>query len=143
MRWVPTSAFFQVLMDMKNSATVVPGVFAAKGHDYRADLLPFFHEVLGLPATGAQLERIADALAREERLRTEWIAAHGAVGKSLAATIVERAMVDMRARGLDPNERLRTLMESVAEGEFLAGGGAVVPAASEAPEVRDGLDAPG
>ena len=36
------TAFFQVLVDMKNAANVVPGVFAAKGHDYRADLLPFF-----------------------------------------------------------------------------------------------------
>ena len=47
MRWMPTTTFFQVLVDMKNSANVVPGVFAAKGHDYRADLLPFFHAVLG------------------------------------------------------------------------------------------------
>ena len=37
------TTFFQVLVDMKNAANVVPGVFAAKGHDYRADLLPFFH----------------------------------------------------------------------------------------------------
>jgi uncharacterized membrane protein len=132
MRWMPTSAFLQVLVDMKNSATVVPGVFAAKGHDYRADLLPFFHEVLGFRASDAQLQRIADALAREEKLRTDWIAAHGTAGKSLAATIVERAMVDMRAQGVDPNERLAQLMTSVAEGEFLAGGGAAVPTAAEA-----------
>jgi hypothetical protein len=43
-----------VLVDMKNAANVVPGVFAAKGHDYRADLLPFFHAVLGLDATRSQ-----------------------------------------------------------------------------------------
>ena len=36
---------------MKNSATVVPGQFDAKGHDYRADLLPFLHETLGFDAT--------------------------------------------------------------------------------------------
>ena len=48
MRWMPTTSFFQVLVDMKNAANVVPGVFAARGHDYRADLLPFFHRVLGL-----------------------------------------------------------------------------------------------
>ena len=32
---------------MKNSATVVPGHFGAKGHDYRHDLVPFFNAVLG------------------------------------------------------------------------------------------------
>ena len=47
MRWMPMTTFFQVLVDMKNSANVVPGVFAATGHDYRADLLPFFRAVLG------------------------------------------------------------------------------------------------
>ena len=55
---MPTTTFFQVLVDMKNAANVVPGVFAAKGHDYRADLLPFFHAVLGLTATPEQLDRI-------------------------------------------------------------------------------------
>ncbi len=29
MRWMPSSTFFQVLVDMKNAANVVPGVFAA------------------------------------------------------------------------------------------------------------------
>ena len=42
MRWFPNTTFFQVLVDMKNSANVVPGQFAATGHDYRADLRPFF-----------------------------------------------------------------------------------------------------
>ena len=55
MRWTPTTGFFQVLVDMKNAANVVPGVFAATGHDYRADLLPFFNAVLGLEATPDQL----------------------------------------------------------------------------------------
>ena len=53
---MPTTTFFQVLVDMKNSANVVPGVFAATGHDYRADLLPFFHAVLGFEATPEQLD---------------------------------------------------------------------------------------
>ena len=58
MRWMPTTSFFQVLVDMKNAANVVPGAFAAKGHDYRADLLPFFHGVLGLKASPEQLDAI-------------------------------------------------------------------------------------
>ena len=66
MRWTPTTGFFQVLVDMKNAANVVPGVFAATGHDYRADLLPFFNAVLGLEATPDQLASIG-ALARGAR----------------------------------------------------------------------------
>ena len=57
--------FFQVLVDMKNAANVVPGVFAAKGHDYRADLLPFFHAMLGFDATPDQLASIAAWLEAE------------------------------------------------------------------------------
>ena len=58
--------FFQVLVDMKNSANVVPGKFAAKGHDYRADLLPFFNAALGLraPTGQEQLDEIAEWLER-------------------------------------------------------------------------------
>ena len=64
---------------MKNSANVVPGVFAAKGHDYRADLLPFFHAVLGLEATPEQLASIGAWLEARESLQSEWMKAHGAV----------------------------------------------------------------
>ena len=101
MRWMPTTAFFQVLVDMKNSATVVPGKFAAKGHDYRADLLPFFHAALGFDATEQQLTDIAAYLEREELERSEWIKAHGAAGKSLAAAVIEQAMHDLHEQGLD------------------------------------------
>ena len=63
MRWVPNTTFFQVLVDMKNSANVVPGVFAATGHDYRADLLPFFRAVLGIKVTDDQMQRLTKWLA--------------------------------------------------------------------------------
>jgi uncharacterized membrane protein len=124
MRWMPSTTFFQVLVDMKNSANVVPGQFAATGHDYRADLLPFFHAVLGFDATPGQLERIGAWLEREEAQRAAWIAAHGATGKSLAVSVVERAMADMRDQGVDVDDRLAQLVREVAEGEFGAGGGA-------------------
>ena len=92
MRWVPTSTFFQVLVDMKNSATVVPGQFDAKGHDYRADLLPFLHETLGFEALrGARSAASTDWLEARELQRTEWIETHSATGRSLAAAIIERA----------------------------------------------------
>ena len=60
MRWMPNTTFFQMLVDMKNSANVVPGVFAATGHDYRADLLPFFRAVLGITVTDEQMQRLAE-----------------------------------------------------------------------------------
>jgi len=125
MRWVPTSTFFQVLIDMKNSATVVPGQFDAKGHDYRADLLPFLHETLGFEASPEQLERIHGWLEQQELRRTEWIESHSATGRSLAAAIVERAADQLEAEGLDPDDRLLRLVQQVAEEEFAAGGGAV------------------
>ena len=75
---MPSTAFFQVLVDMKNSANVVPGKFAAKGHDYRADLLPFFNAALGFDATEAQLDAIATWLELEELQRSTWISEHGA-----------------------------------------------------------------
>ena len=99
MRWMPSVAFFQVLVDMKNSATVVPGQFAAKGHDYRADLLPFFHAKLGFETSDAQLERIEGYLEFEELRRSRWIAAHGTTGKGLAAAVLERLLEEQRGAG--------------------------------------------
>jgi uncharacterized membrane protein len=129
MRWVPMSTFFQVLVDMKNSATVVPGQFDAKGHDYRADLLPFLHETLGFEASPEQLERIHAWLEQQELRRTEWIEAHSVTGRSLAAAIVDRAARQLEAEGLDPDDRLLRIVQQVAEEEFAAGGGAVTSTA--------------
>jgi hypothetical protein len=106
MRWVPPTTFVQVLVDMKNSATVVPGVFEAKGHDYRADLLPFFHALLDCDATPQQLERIAAALEQTELRRSRWIETHGATGKSLGAAVATRWMEQERAAGRDPDRLL-------------------------------------
>jgi uncharacterized membrane protein len=132
MRWMPSTAFFQVLVDMKNSANVVPGKFAAKGHDYRADLLPFFHAALGFDATPAQLGAIAAWLETEELQRSDWITAHGAAGKSLAATVVERALGDLHEQGLDRDDHLARIVQTIAE-DFGAGGGANIPIPEQLP----------
>jgi uncharacterized membrane protein len=126
MRWMPSTAFFQVLVDMKNSANVVPGTFAAKGHDYRADLLPFFNAALGFDASDAQLDAIATWLELEELQRSQWISEHGATGKSLAATVVERALNDLQEQGLDRDDHLAQIVRIIAD-EFGAGGGAAIP----------------
>lgn len=93
-RWVPITTFVQTLVDMKNAAQVVPGVFDAKGHDYRADLAPFLSAVLSLPATPLQQQRIRQALEAEEAVRTRWIREHGRVGSSMASELVERIRRD-------------------------------------------------
>jgi uncharacterized membrane protein len=122
MRWVPLTTFFQVLIDMKNSANVVPGVFMAKGHDYRADLLPFFHAVLGLPATPEQLERISVWLERRELVRSLWMKKHGKAGQSLSASVLERLISDERKAGREPNKRILDVLRAIANEEFDAGG---------------------
>jgi hypothetical protein len=124
---MPSTAFFQVLVDMKNSANVVPGQFAAKGHDYRSDLLPFFDAALGFDVTPAQLDAIASWLELEELQRSQWITEHGTTGKSLAATVIERALADLHDQGLDRDDHLAQIVRSIAEEEFGAGGGATIP----------------
>ncbi len=125
MRWTPVTCFFQVLVDMKNAAKVVPGVFAAKGHDYRADLLPFFHAVLGLKATPEQLASIAQRLAERELFRSEWAKKHGTADTSLAAAVLARLIREEREAGRDSDERLLAVVRAVANEEFDASAGVV------------------
>ena len=127
MRWTPTTGFFQVLVDMKNAANVVPGVFAATGHDYRADLLPFFNAVLGLDATPDQLASIGAWLEARESLQSQWMKAHGAVHKGLAATVLQRMMQEEREAGRDPDERMVEVFRAVAREEFGVTSGIAAP----------------
>ena len=125
MRWMPTTSFFQILIDMKNAANVVPGVFAARGHDYRADLLPFFHRVLGLQASPEQLDAIHRRLEARELFRSQWATNHKASDEGLAAEVLSRLIREERAAGRDIDERLLELVREVAMEEFDAGGAAI------------------
>jgi hypothetical protein len=127
MHWLPTTTFFQVLVDMKNAANVVPGVFAAKGHDYRADLLPFFHAVLGLDATPEQLESVARRLEERELFRARWMEDHKTADKSMAAAVLTRLIQEERAAGRDTDQRLIELVRAVAVEEFGGDAGAASP----------------
>jgi uncharacterized membrane protein len=129
MRWVPNTAFFQVLVDMKNSANVVPGVFAASGHDYRADLLPFFRAVLGFKVTEEQMQGLSKWLSDRELLRSEWVKRHGTADTSLAASLMTAWMRENRARA---NEMIIERVRELALEDFVAAGGD----ANEAPIVR-------
>ena len=91
MRWQVLTTFLQVVVDMKNSMQVVPGVFAANGHDYRADLPAFFRFALGIPTTDEQLARVVAALEGDERIRTRWIDEAKETG-GMAEIIARRAV---------------------------------------------------
>ncbi len=92
-RWIPLTTFVQTLIDMKNAARVVPGVFEAIGHDYRADLPGFVRAVLELPATDEQLDRVVAALEAEEAIRARWLADHASVGTGMANDLLDRVRV--------------------------------------------------
>jgi uncharacterized membrane protein len=122
-RWIPVTSFVQGLIDTKNAARVVPGVFDADGHDYRGDLVPFFNALLGLGADEERQAQIVAALEAEELRRTRWIKERGKVGESMAATIVDKVREEypevfeeaMRAVGEDFTRRLQDDERSAAE----------------------------
>src|SRR5215475_5933553 len=65
----PLTTFVLTLVDVKNAMSVTPGRFAARGHDYRADLARMISEAYGLPTTDGELLAIEHALRRRE---AEW-----------------------------------------------------------------------
>jgi uncharacterized membrane protein len=69
MRWVPLVTAIHTVIDMKNAMNVVPGVFVANGHDYRADLARFIRDVYALPVSDSQLRRVEAALRADELAR--------------------------------------------------------------------------
>jgi uncharacterized membrane protein len=67
--WYPLTTFVLTLVDVKNAMSVTPGRFAARGHDYRADLARMISEAYGLPVGDGELLAIERALRRRE---AEW-----------------------------------------------------------------------
>jgi uncharacterized membrane protein len=67
--WYPVTTFVLTLVDVKNAMSITPGIFFARGHDYRADLARMVSEAYGLPAGDAELLAIERALRRRE---AEW-----------------------------------------------------------------------
>jgi uncharacterized membrane protein len=64
--WYPLTTFVLTLVDVKNAMNISPGRFAARGHDYRADLARMVSEAYGLPAGDEELLAIEHALRRRE-----------------------------------------------------------------------------
>lgn len=71
--YAPLVTFVLTMIDMKNSANVIPGRFEAKGHDYRKDLARFVREVYSLGCRDERLDRVEKALREFELARKEWI----------------------------------------------------------------------
>lgn len=69
LRWRPMGTFLNVGVDLKNSTDVVPGVFVARGHDYRADLARFTSLAFDLPTDEQTMRNIERALRARE---LEW-----------------------------------------------------------------------
>ena len=67
--WYPLTTFVLTLVDVKNAMNVTPGRFAARGHDYRADLARMVSEAFRLPVAAGELLAIEHALRRRE---AEW-----------------------------------------------------------------------
>ncbi|MFN8213255.1 MAG: alpha/beta-hydrolase family protein [Candidatus Nanopelagicales bacterium] len=66
MNWLPVLTWWQVIFDLVFAAQQQSGVFRSIGHDYRADLAPILAAVVG---RGADVEKVADLLARREVMR--------------------------------------------------------------------------
>lgn len=69
--WIPFSTFILTVVDLKNASEVTPGVFAARGHDYRADLARFTAVSFGLDVSEEELAVIEPALRRRELVWAE------------------------------------------------------------------------
>jgi hypothetical protein len=67
--WYPLTTFVLTLVDVKNAMSITPGKFAARGHDYRADLARMVSEAYRLPAANGELLAVEHALRRRE---AEW-----------------------------------------------------------------------
>ncbi|MGD9891194.1 MAG: alpha/beta-hydrolase family protein [Dehalococcoidia bacterium] len=80
-QWQSPTTFVQTLIDMKNAMHVIPGDFAASGHDYRADLARFVREAYALQCSDEQLARIETALRRFEKAWQDQLDAKEAGGE--------------------------------------------------------------
>jgi uncharacterized membrane protein len=65
-RWYPLATFVLTLVDVKNAMQVTPGIFAARGHDYRADLARMVSAAYDLPVGEQELLSIERALRHRE-----------------------------------------------------------------------------
>jgi uncharacterized membrane protein len=76
--WLPVTTFFTTFIDLQNSLSPTPGVFAEGGHDYRLIVPDAIREVFGLEASPEQMARVQESLRRRElvwEVRRRWAVA--------------------------------------------------------------------
>jgi uncharacterized membrane protein len=69
--WMPYTSMLIGLVDVVNALDFVPGVFVARGHDYRASIPTMVSEAYQLPVDDDELRRIELALRERERTWAE------------------------------------------------------------------------
>ncbi|MEO8827302.1 alpha/beta-hydrolase family protein [Lapillicoccus sp.] len=67
MLWMPYTTMLITLIDVVNALEFVPGVFVARGHDYRASIPRMVSETYRLPVDDDEMTRIEHALRDRER----------------------------------------------------------------------------
>jgi uncharacterized membrane protein len=65
--WMPYTTMLVILVDIVNAIDFKPGVFVARGHDYRATLARMVAATYRFDASDAELDRIEHALRDRER----------------------------------------------------------------------------
>ncbi len=101
--WMPYTTFLVLLVDVINAIDFVPGVFVARGHDYRATIPRMVSEAYRLPVSDEVMLRIEHALRdrerrwAERRMVAEQMARAGAAVKSQV-----RSLADLSSPGSEP-----------------------------------------
>jgi uncharacterized membrane protein len=65
--WLPWGTMLLTLVDVINAMDAVPGVFVARGHDYRASIARMVSAAYGMPVDEDEAGRIEHALRERER----------------------------------------------------------------------------
>jgi uncharacterized membrane protein len=101
--WMPYTTFLVLLVDVINAIDFVPGVFVARGHDYRATIPRLVSEAYRLPVSDETMLRIEHALRdrerrwAEKRMVAEQMARAGEAVKSQV-----RSLTDLSSPGPEP-----------------------------------------
>lgn len=93
--WMPYTTFLVLLVDVINAIHFVPGVFVARGHDYRATIPRMVSEAYRLPVSDDTMLRIEHALRERERrwaerrMVAEQVARAGAAVRSQVRSLTD------------------------------------------------------
>jgi uncharacterized membrane protein len=107
MDWWPFLTMFVTLADVLNAMNVVPGVFGARGHDYRADLPDFIGAAFDLHASPSQRAAMDYALRARELMWAQRQVVSEQMDK--ARTKVQQQLETWKVPGSEYLDRVVTL----------------------------------